>query len=320
MLSRRERWRSTPLAVFPVLLGFNGLALAWRNAAATLLLPPAIGELLAGAALALYLFFAALYLRKLSVRPSALLDDIKSSPGQAGIAAATMTLMLAAAVVLPHSFELAEALWWAGIACHVAVIVLVAKVIRRTPPEGRLVTPFLLLPFVGLIVAPIAGVPLDHAEFSRVLTMASLLAYAVLIALYVPRLLRARPAPPLRPTLVIFLSPAALLAIAASMLYGEIAFFAGYLAATALALVLLAHARWLTNAGWNPVWGGLTFPVAAFTNMQAMAIGHDYGYFGIVGTLAGLLIGTPLILYILYRTVQAFARGALAQKTGAVSV
>ena len=76
-------------------------------------------------------------------------------------------------------------------------------------------------------------------------------------------------------------------------------------------------AGWLTKGGWNPVWGSFTFPIATFTNLQIMAIGKGMGILATAGLVAGLLIGTPLILYIVWMSSKAWIRGELSKKTGA---
>ena len=71
------------------------------------------------------------------------------------------------------------------------------------------------------------------------------------------------PPPPLRPLLAIHVAPAALMATVAGLL-GLVALSTAFLGlGLLLALALALSARWLTVAGVTPIWGALTFPLAA---------------------------------------------------------
>ena len=77
MLTKQNLWRSTPPAIFPVSLGFMGLALAWRNASGVLPIPQELGDLMLGFSTAFFLFFAISYIAKIIARPAAVLEDPK---------------------------------------------------------------------------------------------------------------------------------------------------------------------------------------------------------------------------------------------------
>lgn len=89
-----------------------------------------------------------------------------------------------------------------------------------------------------------------------------------------------------------------------------------YIAAWIGALALLVFARWITIAGFTPMWGSLTFPLATFTNINIMAMQKGYGMVATTGTVAGGLIGTVVIFFIAYNALKMWAKRDLAKKTG----
>ena len=68
--------------------------------------------------------------------------------------------------------------------------------------------------------------------------------------------------------------------------------------------------RWLTIAGFSALWGALTFPLAAFS---AALFARDMAMTG--GILAITTGGLTTI--VLWRVLQAWAKGSLAAKTNA---
>ncbi len=319
MRKTQPLWRSTPPAIFPIALGFMGLGLAWRNVANVVPVPSFLGELILGVSAALFVFFAVSYLLKFIARPAVVLEDMKTPPGRAGVAAISMGLMILAAAMLPFG-ALANGIWWAGVILQVVVILLVTRVLMKMPPEARMVTPFQLLPYVGLIVAPIAGVALGHSLVVTIVSVFSFLAFLVIAITYGLKLTKVRPQQPLRPSLVIFLAPMSLFAITAALTGHDIIFTVFYWLAVDLAVVFLVISPWLTKGGWTPIWGALTFPVATFTSLQAIAVGRG-GDTTVALTLmiAGLVIATGLILYVVYMAGKAWIRGDLSKKTGAAT-
>jgi len=310
----RPLWRRTPPAIFPVTLGVMGLGLGWRNAGDVLPIAHEIGDVMLGFSMAFYLYFLFFFLRKLTARPGVIFEDMQSPPARAGVAAGAMSMMLLAAAFLPFGVTASE-VWWAGVVLQIGASSVGAYAIWKDSPGEREFTPFQYLTFVGPVVAPIAGVPLGHVVASTWLSVVALIAYVVITAGYGRQLLRRRPAFPLRPTLVIFLAPNCLFALSFGLLGHDFLFWAFYLLADAVALVLLGLSPWLTAGGWTPIWSSFTFPLAAFLNMQVLAVAKGAGIFAVVGTYATLALATPVIFYVVYRSVMDWVTGALAEKT-----
>lgn len=92
-----------------------------------------------------------------------------------------------------------------------------------------------------------------------------------------------------------------------------------YWIASVTALVMVALAPWLTKGGWSPAWAAFTFPAAAFLNLQVLAVAKGAGALAIFGVYAGLVLSTPLVLFIAYRFAMSWIMGELGEKCGAAT-
>ncbi len=309
-------WRRTPPAIFPVTLGFLGLSLAWRGAANVLPIPAFIGDLMMGVATLFFLFFFASYVAKIIARPSIVIEDLKTPPARAGVSAIVLSILILAAILNTYGIRAGE-IWIFAVILYLASVILVGYSILKGPPEARSFSSFQYLSFVGTIVAPVAGISLGYSEISFWMAMMALPPYIIITVAYAMKLRRVRPPAQLRPALMLGLAPTSLFAIAFGQLGIEWAFQLFYWQALIWVLVLLSIAMWMAEGGWTPIWGGFTFPIAAFLNLQILALSKGAGLVATTALTAGLLIGTPLILYIVFKHTKAWIRGDLAKNTAA---
>ena len=262
------------------------------------------------------MFFLALYLRKVIARPKVLFEDMTNPSARAGIAAAAMSMMLLAAALLPFGISVPQ-VWWTGVVLQIGASAVVCYAIWHDPPDRRKFTPFQYLTFVGPVVGPVAGVPLGYVTESILLSLAAFVAFLIVTAGNALQLLQQRPPIHLRPSLAIFLAPICLFAISFGLLEFEGAFFVFYWAANIVAMVLLLLTPWLVAGGWSPVWSSLTFPTAAFLQVQVMKVSKGADALAVVGVYSALAIATPLILFIGYRFFFLWIGGELSEQTGA---
>jgi tellurite resistance protein len=312
-------WRQTPPAAFPVCLGFLSLAVAWTHAANVL---PWVSEdmsnLLLAAATGYFLWFFGFYIAKVIARPAVLTEDMRTPPARAGIAAMAMAMMLLALALLPFNLYVPQ-VWWTGVVLQIAASAIVLHAIWLDPPEKRHFSTFQYLTFVGPVIGPFTGVPLGYIWESYWLIMASLVAY-VIVTIGILVTLKRDPIPKaLRPSITIFLAPLCLFALGFDALGEQQIFVYFYWASNVAAAGLLLLAPWMMRGGYTPVWAAFTFPVAAYLNVQVVALANGHGFYAMLGTYAAMAIGTPLILYMVYRTVMEWVTGDLAKKSHAAS-
>lgn len=269
-----------------------------------------------GVSTAYFLFFAVSFVAKILARPSVVFDDLKMPPARAGFAAFPMSIMLLAAALLPLGVQV-PLVWWTGVGVYYIATGLVTWSIFKGGPEARKFSPFHYLAFVGPIVGPIAGIPLGYVTASFWLAMAAMIPYIAITLGYGFRLTKVLPPMPLRPSLVIVLAPTSLFALAFGGLEIEWAFTLFYWMSVALAVAMLVFSMWLTEGGFTPIWGGFTFPLATFINLNIYAVSKGMGVVATAGMFAGFIIGTPLILYIVWKSSTAWIKGDLSKKTGA---
>lgn len=314
--TRAEFWRRTPPALFPTMMGLLGLGLAWRAASgfAGLAISPMIGLTILALCSVLFLFVLACYLSKLSVRLGVILEDIAQVPGRAGVSGVTLSVLLFAAAMVPYSPLVAKAALFLGLIGHSIVAVLIIIVMARTQ-KGFVVSPAWHLSFVGFIVAPLSAAPLGYLGLAQTILGVTVLIAALIYGVSLLQLSKGEMPPPLRPMLAIHLAPLSLFASVAALTgQGIIALLFAALA-IGLAAVLVSRVRYITAAGFSPLWGAFTFPTAALSTALFSVSGNvaALGWFALI-PLALASVMTPLIAL---RVLRMWSTGALAAKTGA---
>ena len=306
--------RRMPPAAFVPIMGVFGLGLGWRAAAGAYGVTPGIGDLLLGGVTLLYAFALVTWLAKPLRRAYVVLEELRVLPGRAGLAAGSLSLPLLAAALAPFAPGLAVVVLLLGLVVHLGLLAMLLRVMWRGPPEGRVVTPVFHLWFVGFIISGLAANALGFYGTARALVWAMLVPAAVIYALSLRQLLSLVPPPPLRPLLAIHLAPACLLAQVAHGAGMGIAPMLGGVAGV-IFVALLIGARWMLASGFSPLWGALTFPLAAFATML-ITLSDGQGALGIAGGVA-LALASPAILVIAWHILRMWPDGKLAARTNA---
>lgn len=300
----------TPAAVFPVILGLCGLQLALRTGLAAAGLSPGTGDLLAGLVLPLIAFALFAYGMKIARRASVIMEDIRVLPSRAGLGAAGMAAMASAAILAPYAPGLARVVLVLALVAHGVLVLLVLRVLATLPPEARGVDPGWHLIFTGPVVGALAAAALGLRGLSVTLFCLALAAGLTIMAVSLVQLIRRVPPAPLRPLLAIHLAPMSLFSSVA-VLNGWPWAATGFavLAAAILAALILA-ARWITAAGFSPLWGAFTFPLGAFAGMLFLNGVVLAGWLA----LAAAAVVVPLIAW---RVLRLWPGGRLAALTNA---
>lgn len=310
-------WRRVPPAAFPPILGALGLALAWLAGVGAFALPPGLAQFMTGMAVALFAFVALAYGVKLVRRPGVLVEELSILPGRSGTSCAVLSIYLTAALLGEYAPGAGRVLLVAGLALHIAFLVVLTQVFRRGPPEQRRISPAWHLAFTGIIVAARAGVALDWTALATALFWPAVIMALVIYAVSLRDALRGLPPAPLRPMLAIHLAPVALFGtVAMGLGWTGTAQVLGWLSLIGVG-ALLVSGRWLLAAGFSPMWGAMTFPAAATAGLW-VGLWRVMGSEG-VRLIAGMtLVGaTLLIVPVLALILRDWARGRLPVKTNA---
>ena len=192
---RSQALRYLSLNWFAMVMGLAGLALAWARAV------PLMGEMagagaivLAGVAAVLFLALGVFSALRWQHHAAALAGDLSHPVRHAFVAALPISLILlaTAATWLVGAEPWVAALWWLGSLSQMAATVWVAGR-WLSADKGRAlgwpaVTPALLLPAVGNLLAPLAGVALDAPVWSAAQFGVGALLWPVVLALLLARI------------------------------------------------------------------------------------------------------------------------------------
>lgn len=315
---RMGLWRRMPPAVFPPIMGLFGLGLGWRMAARDWPIPAGIGDAILGAVTLLFVFCAGAYLAKVITRPAALLEDARILPGRAGLAALSLCTMLSSAVLATYAPGLATGIALLAFGLHLALALLVVVLLRRAPPEGRAVSPVFHLVFVGFIIGGVAAIALDRSDLAELLFWAMIAPAIAVWGASARQFAFQIPPAPLRPLLAIHLAPASLLSIVGQGAGIEQAGLVFGLMALVLLAALLMAGRWIAAAGFSPLWGAFTFPLAACATAM-LGLGAQFPALGLLG-LGLLMAATAVIPWIALRILKMWPDGTLSARTNASSV
>jgi tellurite resistance protein len=225
--------RTTPLKFlvpgwFSTVMGTSGLSLAWWRA------HPVLGESAIGvarligviAALVFVLLVLASLLRHLRY-PRALAEDLQHPLRHAFIATVPVSLLLLAAVGVSLAGQdgpgaaLWRGLWWLGsLGQFWATWWVMGRWIAPVPPGagGQAlwpgITPVLLIPVVGNVVAPLGGVLLDIQGWSTGQLAIGMLLWPVVLTLVLVRCFAHSPVPErLQPAWFVLLAPPSLIGL-----------------------------------------------------------------------------------------------------------
>ncbi len=313
--ARARLFAQTPPAIFPALLGLSGLGLALRKAAQITGLPGGPLEAALGALAVIWVFAVVAILAKVLRRFGTLTEDLARLPGQAGLAAASMSGMVMASVVMPYSAGLATAIAFGALIAHGAMALMVLVVMAGQPANARPLTPVWHLSFAGFVVAAVPLAQLGWAATAQTLLYAAMPVATLIWGVSAAQLVTRIPPGPLRPLLALHLAPAALFAMVAALLNLTALATSFAVLAGVIAAALILSARWITVSGFTALWGAITFPPAALA-LALMSMGG-------VWTTAGLVLtalATPLIVTLALKVLRLWPGGKLGAKTNASAV
>ncbi len=312
------RLRHLPLPLFGAPMGLGGLGLAWREAARSLGAPAIIGDAILVVMLAVFLLLVLLHGLRHWRHPDALYADLRHPVRSAFAGGVTICTMLSAAAIAPWLPAVAENLWLCGAVLHLALAAHTLRRLLDSPGDTALMPP-LLIPLVGNLLVPTIGARFGHPALCWVGFGVGAGLWLLLQPLLLHRVIAGPPLPPrLRPTLVIFLAPPAVICLALQGLEGGMsvaglaAFGLGCLVAASLLLLAPGFARLPFAVSW---WA-FSFPTAAFAlTCMGFAQAHPAAGAWALAWLA-LLLSSAVIALVAARTLAAAARGELLQPDG----
>jgi tellurite resistance protein len=305
-------------AWFAIVMGLIGLALAWHRAV------PAMGDMAGGIALVLALAAAAVFavlaiasFVRARRHPEAFREDFAHPVRHPFVAAAPISVILiaTAAIALAGVTPAAEAAWWVGSVAQLVVTAWVgSKWWRGNQPGGiawASLTPALIIPIVGNVLVPLAGVPLGHEAWSAAQFAVGLFFWPLVHGLILVRLATQGSWPErLQPAVFVFVAPPSVVGLAFAQ-FGAHPLLAWAAWGIALFSLLVAATQLRRIAALPfamPHWA-MSFPMAAFCalTLRLGPPGSAISGFGILALAATSL----LILALAFATAKGLRDGTL---------
>lgn len=310
-------WRRTPPALFPSLLGLFGLALSWKVAATVWAVPSAIGTTLGIMATLILLVTLTSYVVKLMIRPIVLWEDLQIGPARGSVSAGSMCAMALALFLLPYTSLGAFLVWWMAVLLHAVYFACVVLILLRHEKTFEEISPVLMLPVVGVLVATLTAPALGYATFAILVLVAAIPLSAAILIISLWNACKRGVLPPQRTSYAILLAPPSVTAMGIYALSGSTYYMPVWILASLLGIALLPFVRWMGQGGWTPAWGAFTFPLSAFAGVQLYAVKAGYGWVADVMAVCTLSTATVLVPYIVARTYLNWMQGKLGPATKA---
>ncbi|MFP5323453.1 MAG: C4-dicarboxylate ABC transporter [Gammaproteobacteria bacterium] len=325
---------------FAIVMGLCGLSLAWYRAQGLMGEMAAVFSLLVGLlALVVAVVLLAASLTRWQRYPQALAEDLKHPVRHAFVAAIPVSLLLLAAVGVAHDgasgdLNLAwEALWWAGSLTQLWATVWVlgrwlapvALVPAGANPGGLWpsVTPVLLIPVVGNVVVPLAGLPLGHELWSMAQFGIGAFLWPIVIGLVLVRRLAHSPLPDrILPAWFITIAPPSVIGVVLMQMQAPLALAVGLWGVALFFLVwLLPVLRRIATQPFSIAFWGLSFPLAALATLTLLVIEAMPGQ-GLLQTLGVLLLAASsiVIIWLCFATVRGLRDGTLLAPEPVVTI
>lgn len=320
---------------FALVMGLCGLSLAWHRGQSVL------GDMASGVSLVIGLLAALVFLvlllaslLRVSRYPQALAEDLKHPVRHAFVATLPVSLLLLATVGVAlggASGGLAvgwRAVWWLGSLTQLWATLWVLS--RWISPAAAAqpgqpgatglwpsVTPVLLIPVVGNVVAPLAGIPLGIDGWSAAQMGIGVFFWPVVLTLILVRRIAHSPVPErVLPAWFITIAPPAVIGLALAQMQAPLPLVQGAWGIGLFFLLwLLPVVRRIAGQPFGVPFWALSFPFAAFTTLtlRLAELQPDSRWHGLLQTAGVLLLAITSIavLWLGFATVRGLRDGSL---------
>ncbi|NCC21065.1 MAG: C4-dicarboxylate ABC transporter [Alphaproteobacteria bacterium] len=308
--NRGSRLEHFPVSFFAIVMGLSGLTIGWIRFQHLLgvefgILSVALTTLSTVTFFVLFILYAA----KLVRYPGAVIHEIHHPVKINFFPAISVSLLLLSIVYLSLSTTVSLYLWVAGACLHFGFTLYVVNVwMHHKNCQIQHMNPAWLIPAVGNVIVPIAGVQHGFIEISWMFFSIGMLFWMILMTVIMYRILFHNPIDErLMPTLFILIAPPSVGFISYVGLNGEVDNLARFFlyAGLFLTILLATKIRRFIRLKFFMSWWAYSFPLAAISiaNMLMFAKTGINGYFWIGSGLLFVLSG--IVLMLAFKTVEA---------------
>lgn len=305
-----------PVNLFAAVMGFAGLALAWRFVHHSLGAPAAIGEAIGGFAVAVFLLIAMAYVVKLIKYPDAVRSEFSHPVVGNFFATIVISVLLISVVIEPYSAVAGQVVWTLGALATLALSFVAVSRLLKGQIDGAHVVPAWFMPSVATLDIPLTGAHMPMAWALEINLLACAIGSAmalVLFALIISRLVHRDPmALAMTPSLMILVAPFAVACLAYSSMVGGMDRFAALLFYFGLFLFFVVAPKvFRPGIPFSAAWWAIGFPIAALVN-AALRYAEFRASTPLWVLAIALLVFLSLALVVLtVRTVQMALSGKL---------
>lgn len=294
-------------------MGVSGLGLAWRQAEKFLAWPSLPGDIILIIGAVMLAIVATAYIAKCLVYPAMLSRDFDHPAKGPFLGGAPLAILLQVPAVLPLHVGVAQGLFFLGAGLSLFLTFYIFSRWYLRPQELAKMNLIWLIPGVGSFLTALMGPSFGYIELSWFYFSIGLIMWVLLSAVLMYRIMFGPGLPPpLTPSYFVPIVPPALMSMIFPLLMpGDIAPFTRIIYYFALFLLLLniSMMRTFLKVKFSMGWWAYTFPldtIGAATLIYGNATNNTYllGAGQVIITVA-----TPLIAYILVRTLIDIARG-----------
>jgi tellurite resistance protein len=308
---------------FATVMGLSGLALAWVAAV------PRMGEAAVWVARGIglvaaltFLLLLALFVRRGQLHPEAISGDLQHPLRHAFVAALPVSLILlatlGAALFSPSVFW--ETLWLIACLLQFAVTLWVLSRWWRGNAAGGFqwpgITPVLIIPVVGNVLAPLAGVALGQTQWAALQFGVGAFLWPVVITLIFVRIgVQGQWPERLLPSGFITVAPPAVIGLALLPLGASPAWSQACWGIALFFLLWAAQAlRAIVAQPFSMAWWALSFPLAAFAalTLRLASTGQPFAFLSV----PVLALATLVIAWLCLQTLRGLHRGMLLVAEG----
>ncbi|SFB44961.1 tellurite resistance protein [Cohnella sp. OV330] len=259
-----------PVNLFASVMGFSGLALAWREAHKLFGTSDVIADVSGMVAVVLFITLSIAYLSKWVLYPEKVKAEFLHPVFGHFFGTITISILLLSSVIGSYSSTAGQAIWILGAATTIALsYVFVARLLNGNRDPGHTV-PAMLVPVVGTLDIAVAGgtMPFPWAHEINLLSLAigGMVALAFFIII-LSRLIHDAPLPAgITPSLLILIAPFEVGFLGYTNVERRIDSFASVLFYFGLFLfVVLFFKVFKRTVPFGASWWGVSFPMAALS-------------------------------------------------------
>lgn len=302
-----NRLQFFPIMMFAVVMGFSGLAIVYQKAHEILGLSAFLGNALAMLDFVVFAAIAVTYIVKIFLYKDEVQKEF-SHPVRINFFAASAISFLLIAIVfhdICHAFSLYS--FYIGTILQTFFTFYTISFWINKNVQMNHSNPAWLIPIVGNVLVPVAGVGMVSSEFLMYFFSVGVFFWVVLSAILINRIIfHHQLAVKFVPTLFIFIAPPAIAFIAYVKMFGVVDVFAHFCYSLALffSFLLFFMYKSFLKLKFFISWWAFTFPLAAVT-IASMLIYKKLN-FAIYSYFSYFFIGitTLVVLVVLVRTIE----------------